>query len=243
MTDQENFERGRTSPSAAPAAVPVVPRAGAGGVASSAGETGSTEPPSVAAQAQDRVQAVAGQAQDKAQAVAGQAQDKAQAAAGQARAQLRDQIEQRSSQAGEQINQQASDLRTVSQSLREQGKDGPANAADRLAGYAERVGGYLHDRGAEQLLHDAEDLGRKRPWAAAGAGAVLGLAASRFMKASSRERYASRSAGLGRVAATYDAEPIGARGGAGVASTEDIPDGTPPLGTSRAPLSGQTPGG
>ena len=74
----------------------------------------------------------------KAADAAGQAQQSAQAAVGQAQERLREQITQRSTQAAEQINEQASDLRSVSQALREQGKDGPAQAADRLAGYAER---------------------------------------------------------------------------------------------------------
>jgi hypothetical protein len=87
------------------------------------GDTGSSEAPA------------------KTQEVAGQAQEKAQAAAGQAQAKVREQLDQRSSQVAERITEQASDLRSVSGALREQGKEGPANAADRLAGYAEKVGG------------------------------------------------------------------------------------------------------
>lgn len=140
---------------------------------------------------------VADQARQKGAELSGQAQDKAQDLVSQARGQARDQIEQRSGQAAEQINQQASDLRTVGESLREQGKDGPAKAADRLAEYAEKVGGYLQDRSSDQLLHDAEDFGRRQPWAAVGAGMGLGFLASRFLKASSRDRYSSRSVASG----------------------------------------------
>ncbi len=136
----------------------------------------------------------ADQAKEKAQQAAGQAQDKAQQAAGQAQVKLREQLDQRSSQAAEQINAQASDLRSVSQALREQGKDGPAGAADRLAEYAEKVGGYLRDKDSHALLADAEDFGRQRPWAAAAGGLALGFAASRFLKASSSQRYQSRTA-------------------------------------------------
>jgi ElaB/YqjD/DUF883 family membrane-anchored ribosome-binding protein len=228
LTDQQNYEPGRTSP--LPPASPTIPASphsdrvdGADG-----GETGST------------AQSVADPAREKAQEIAGQAQDKAQQVTGQARAQLRDQIEQRSSQAAERIHQQASDLRTVSQSLREQGKDGPASAADRLAGYAERVSGYLNGKGADQLLHDAEELGRKRPWAAAGAGAALGVAASRFLKASSRERYATRSAGPERPASSlYGAGSGIAPSSAGSgASPVGVSAGVPPLGSPSAPRSG-----
>ncbi len=132
--------------------------------------------------------------QAKAQEVAGQAQEKAQAAAGQAQAKLREQLDQRSSQAAGQINEQASDLRSVSQALREQGKEGPATAADRLAGYAEKVGAYLREKDSEALLRDAEDFGRRQPAAIAAGGLVLGFAASRFLKASSSQRYSSRNA-------------------------------------------------
>jgi hypothetical protein len=130
--------------------------------------------------------------QAKAAEVAGQAQEKAQQAAGQVQDKLREQIDQRSSQAATQITEQASDLRSVSQSLREQGKDGPAKAADRLAEYAEKVGGYLRDKNSDALLADAEDFGRRQPWAIAAGGLALGFAASRFLKASSSQRYQGR---------------------------------------------------
>lgn len=138
---------------------------------------------------------VAGDAQDTVQQVAGQAQEKAQQAAGQAKSRLREQLDQRSSQAAGQINEQVSDLRAVSESLREQGKDGPAQVAERLAGYGERVGSYLRDRDSDALLADVEDLGRRQPWALAAGGLALGVAASRFLKASSRQRYSSRYGG------------------------------------------------
>lgn len=137
----------------------------------------------------------AAEAQAKAQQVAGQAQEKAQALSGQAQAMLREQLEQRSSQAAEQINEQASDLRSVSEALREEGKQGPAKAADRLADYAEKVGGYLRDKDSDALLHDAEDFGRRQPATIAAGGLALGFLASRVLKASSGRRYASRSAG------------------------------------------------
>jgi hypothetical protein len=136
----------------------------------------------------------ASDAQAKAQELAGQAQEKAQAAAGQAQAKVREQLDQRSSQVAEQINEQASDLRTVSGALREQGKEGPANAADRLAGYAEKVGGYLCDKDSAALLRDAEDFGRRQPAAVAAGGLLLGFLGSRFLKASSSQRYSSRNA-------------------------------------------------
>jgi ElaB/YqjD/DUF883 family membrane-anchored ribosome-binding protein len=134
---------------------------------------------------------VAGKAQEKAQQAAGQAQEKARQAAGQVQDRVREQIDQRSSQAADQIKEQGSDLRSVGESLRKEGKDGPAKAADRLAEYAEKVGDYLSEKDSHALLSDAEDFGRKQPWAVAAGGLALGFAASRFLKASSSERYQS----------------------------------------------------
>lgn len=133
-------------------------------------------------------------AQDKAQQVTEQAQEKAQQAAGQAQAKLREQLDQRSTQLAEQARQQGSDLRAVSEALRDQGKARPAQLINRLAEYAEQAGRYLHDKDADAMLGDAEDFGRQKPAAVAAGALGLGFAASRFLKASSSKRYSARDA-------------------------------------------------
>jgi ElaB/YqjD/DUF883 family membrane-anchored ribosome-binding protein len=152
-------------------------------------------------------------AQARAAEVAGQAQEAAQRAASQYQDRLRDQLDRRSSQAAAQIGEQASDLRSVGESLREQGKDGPAKAADQLAQYAEKVGGYLREKDSRALLADAEDFGRRQPWAVAAGGLALGFAASRFLKASSGQRYRtlteSPPAGAGRAAVAPPSNGMG----------------------------------
>ena len=148
-------------------------------------------------QAKDKAGEVAGQAQDKAQQVAGQAQEKAQEAAGQAKGRAREEIDRRSTEAGEQVSSTAQDLRSVGDTLREQGKDTPARLADQAAERAERVGGYLKESDADRILNDVEDLARRQPWAVALGGIALGFAAARFMKASSSQRYQQRSASQG----------------------------------------------
>jgi len=132
-----------------------------------------------------------GQAQEKAQQAAGQAQEKAQQAAGQAKDRVRDQLDQRSTQAGEQVSSSASDLRSVADQLRQQGKDQPAKLADQAADRADRVGGYLKDADADTLLRDIEDFGRRQPLAVIAGGLALGFAASRLLKASSQQRHES----------------------------------------------------
>jgi hypothetical protein len=134
-------------------------------------------------------------AQTKVAEIAGQAQNTGQQAAGQAQAKLREQLNQRTTQTASKISEQASDMRSVGEALREQGKHGPARAADRIAGYAENVGGYLRDKDSDQLLADVEDFGRRQPWAIAAGGLTLGFIASRFLKASSSRRYQTRTAG------------------------------------------------
>jgi hypothetical protein len=135
--------------------------------------------------------------QDKVQDVAGEAQDKVREAAGKAQQTLQQQVEQRAKQAGEQVVGTAEDLRSVGEELRKQGKDGPAKIADRAAEQTEKVGSYLSGAGPDQMLHDVEDFGRRRPWALLAGGLALGAVAARFLKASSRSRYRQRSAPSG----------------------------------------------
>ena len=132
------------------------------------------------------------QAKDKAQQAAGQAKEQAQQAAGQAKGALRTQVDQRSTDAGQKVGGFASDVRSVSDQLREQGKDQPAKLADQAADRADQVSRYLTDSDADRILGDIEDFGRKQPWAVIGGGVVLGLLASRFLKASSTRRYEER---------------------------------------------------
>lgn len=133
--------------------------------------------------------------QEQAQDAAAQAKDKAGEAAQQARGRARDQVDQRSTQAGERVSAQATDVRAVADALREQGKDQPAKLADQAADRAEKLGGYLQHSDADKILGDLEDLGRRQPLAVIFGGLALGFVASRFVKASSQERYAASTSG------------------------------------------------
>ena len=123
------------------------------------------------------------------QEAAGEAQQRLQQAAGEARGRAREQIDQRTTQAGERVSATAGDVRTIGEELRKQGKHGPARMADEMAERVDRLGGYLQQSDSDRLLKDVEDFGRRRPWAVAAGGLVLGFAASRFLKASSERRY------------------------------------------------------
>jgi uncharacterized protein YjbJ (UPF0337 family) len=123
------------------------------------------------------------------------AQERARGAAEQARGRFRDQVDQRSTQAGERLSGTATDVRSMAEELRRQGKDTPARLVEQAAGRADRAADYLKGASGDRLLRDVEDLARANPWAVAAGGLALGFAASRFLKASSRRRYQQAQAG------------------------------------------------
>lgn len=152
--------------------------------------------------AREQVQEQAHNAAEQARNLAGQASDRA-----------RGMVDERSTHFGQQIGQQADDIRSAAQQLREQGKEGPAKLAEQAAGRAERVGGYLRDNDADTILSDVERIARSKPWAVVVGGMALGFAASRFLKASSRQRYqASIGSGAPQLprTTTPSPEPYGA---------------------------------
>jgi len=147
---------------------------------------------------------------EKAREVAGQAQDKAREAAGQARGRISQEVDRRSTRAGEQVSSNASDARSVADELRKQGKDGPARYVEQAADRAERLGGYLQESDGDRILRDVEDFARRNPWAVAAGGLLVGVAASRMLKASSGDRYRSSLSTQGNGATgVYPGEAVG----------------------------------
>ena len=133
-----------------------------------------------------------GQAASQVEDAAASAQQKAAELKQQGRSKLGETLDQRTTQAGGQARQVAQTLRRTGEQLREQG-EGPqvASATEATADRIERLGGYLEQTSGDELLRDVEDFARRRPWIVAGAGLMVGLAASRFLKASSERRYDS----------------------------------------------------
>jgi hypothetical protein len=121
-----------------------------------------------------------------------QAQEKAQEAASRATDQARSQVDQRTTDMGGRVSSTAGDIRSVGEQLREQGKDQPARLADQAAGHVERAGNWLRESDSDKLLRDIEDFGRRQPLVFALGGLALGIAASRFLKASSTQRAEAR---------------------------------------------------
>lgn len=148
-------------------------------------------------------------ARETAQQVTGQVQEKTQEARQQARSRLRDEVDRRSTQAGEQVRPMADALRKTGEELRGQGNESQANVAEQVAQRVDRLGGYLTEANADRFLQDIEDFGRRRPWALAAGGVVLGFLASRFLKASSAERARGAGDGTWTAAARPGLEPTG----------------------------------
>ena len=126
-----------------------------------------------------------------------QVQEKAGALKSQAADSLREQVDQRSSQAGDQVSAVSQALRSSGEQLRSEGHETPAKLIDGAAQRVDSVGSYLRDANSDRILSDAERWARSRPWLAAAAGALVGFAASRFLKASSSRRYEQLSTSNG----------------------------------------------
>ena len=152
------------------------------------------------------------QAMQKAQETGGEVRqqmgEKAQELRTQAGEGIHRQLDNRSTKAGEEVTTTADALRRVGDQLRQEGKTGTAQYAERAAQPVERLGQYLTDADGDRLLRDAEQFARRRPWLLAGISAVVGMAGSRMLKASSERRYDSQPGSASARGAYEPYEPI-----------------------------------
>ncbi|MDQ6929274.1 MAG: hypothetical protein M3126_01230 [Candidatus Eremiobacteraeota bacterium] len=118
-----------------------------------------------------------------------QAQDRAGKIAGRAKGLIIGQIGQRSSDIGATLLTYAESIRTVGDTLREQGADAPAKLADTAASRLDEFATYLSTTDGERLVAHAEALARRQPMMTMGAGLALGILAARLLKASATQRY------------------------------------------------------
>src|SRR5215216_3958596 len=142
------------------------------------------------------------QASAKMQDAAATAQEKAGELTSKGRSRLSEQLDQRTTDAGSQARSVAQALRGSTDRLQEEGNANAANVANRAADQIERVGSYLEDKSGDDILRDIENFARRRPWLIAGLSLVGGVAASRFLKASSERRYSG--SGTSRGYPAYD---------------------------------------
>ena len=112
------------------------------------------------------------------------------------KARLSEQLDRRTSEVGSQARSLATALRRSSEQLAsDRGESGATRLSVGIADQLDRTGAYLEQRRGSELLDDAEQFARRRPWLVAGAAAAAGLMASRLLKASSDRRYVRSSSG------------------------------------------------
>jgi ElaB/YqjD/DUF883 family membrane-anchored ribosome-binding protein len=102
---------------------------------------------------------------------------------------VRSQVDARTRQAADQVLAITDALRRTGPQLRTEGRKAPAGAVEKVAERGDRLGHALQEMDARQMLDQVERFARRRPWMITGAAFVGGLAASRVLKASSRDRY------------------------------------------------------
>jgi hypothetical protein len=157
------------------------------------------------------------------------AQERAEPAVHQAKDRVRSEVDRRSTQAGEQLGSLAQAMRRAGDDLRSDGNEPHGKVAEAAAERMDQVGSYLRRADADTLLSDVEDLARRQPMVVIAGGLMLGLAAARFLKASSDRRYDAYRARTPQPyrtptsepyrsptsepyrASTYDYDPYGAR--------------------------------
>jgi hypothetical protein len=193
----------------------------------------------------------ADQARAKTQEVGAQAKEKAQQAGQQARDRVRDQVDRRSTEAGDQAGSTAQAMRRASEQLRQEGNEPIARGMEQVADRVDRAGNWLRESDGDRILRDVEDFGRRNPLAVVAGGLALGFAASRLLKASSRNRYEQSRTGTSYAGNGHTPRnPLPAREGltdTGITTPAGPPTGVttpgvPPTGpaTPRLPDTGVT---
>lgn len=159
--------------------------------------------------AMDKAQEAKNKAEDATKDVAHQAKEQTKELASQAKDQARNTLEQRKSSMASELGSVAQAFRSTSQNLRQQNKDSVAQYSNKLADEVERASRYLQEKDVDTLLHDVEDMARRKPELFVGGAFAVGLLAARFFKSSSQHQYdTGRSyGGYGReYASDYESE-------------------------------------
>lgn len=127
----------------------------------------------------DNLAQKAGDVMDQAKEQTGQMVEKARGSAFQA-------VDQQKHRAADSLGSVAQALRQTGDSLHSSDQGALGQYADRAADAIEQFSSQLHDKSVEELLSDAERFARREPELFLGGAVLLGLLASRFLKASAR---------------------------------------------------------
>lgn len=96
---------------------------------------------------------------------------------------IEQEIERRRGELGTGARRIADATRQTGRELRVEGKELPAMLIEGAATGLDRAASYLEQTDADQLWRDVRDTGRRMPWLFVAAGAVMGFAAARMIKA------------------------------------------------------------
>ena len=126
------------------------------------------------------------------ESVVAQAQEKVQEKAQQATAvvaqKARTQVETGAARASDELRSVAQAMRRSGHALHADGRSS-AKVVDGATDRIEQLATYLGETNGDRMLQDVESFGRRQPWAMIGIGVAMGFVASRFLKASSTNRY------------------------------------------------------
>jgi len=122
----------------------------------------------------------------KAQAAASQAKGKAQAAAEKVKDQSKQQLETGKESAAETVDQVADAVHRASDELHQQEQHGLADYASQIASGISSFADTLRNRSIDDLLADTQAMARRNPTIFFLSSVGIGLALSRFLKASAR---------------------------------------------------------
>src|SRR5687767_2326308 len=101
---------------------------------------------------------VRSQVQDTAAQVQDEVREGAEQAKSQASDRIRDQVDTRSTQAGEQVQSVAQAMRQSGEQLRGDQKEGAAKLVEGSAERMEKLGSYLEQSSADEILQELEDF-------------------------------------------------------------------------------------
>ena len=100
-----------------------------------------------------------------------------------------DQIDRRTTDVGNVVGGHVENLRSMRDTLRDQGQESTARLVDMAADRLNQVSTYLTRTDGDRIIHDLENLARTQPLITAAAGLVFGVTAARLLKAGATQRY------------------------------------------------------
>lgn len=152
-----------------------------------------------------------------------------------AKRESRDFVNCQKDQAAEELSHFESAMRRASEQLRDEHDDRIAGFADAAADKVGAMAQYLRERDLSNLVDDLEGAARRRPELFFGGMLLVGVAAARFLKASSQSRRQPTAGSMEPRPTTALSEPVPAFSTNDFPHTTDIPQSTAARGPESMP--------